>query len=415
MVANQELFDSALRHAITVRRFTTAEIRSILDLLEESDAELVAMLRARLQRVPLTLRSARLQALLRSVRETRGDAMRELRRRLRADMFEFSLIEHNAEKTILEGAIPVQIEFASAQLATLRAVVTTQPFQGHTLGAWFDRLAAADRHRLTGQLQLGIVQGESIDDIVRRVAGTRSRGFRDGALAITRRNAEAVVRTAVNHVSNAAREQLWEANEDIIGALQWVSTLDGRTTPICMSRDGKLTPIGGHELPEGSSALVPADARPPSHVSCRSTMIAAIDSEGFANRLPDRPMVRDIRTRRQRERNFRTDAKRRAGDDWRGMSERNRRGLIRTERNDWAERTIGQVPGKTTYQKWLGDQPAAFQVDVLGPTRARLFRQGGLKLDQYVTRSGSELTLKDLARRHPDSFLQAGLDPDEFI
>jgi hypothetical protein len=73
------------------------------------------------------------------------------------------------------------------------------------------------------------------------------------------------------------------------------------------------------------------------------------------------------------------------------------------------------VPAKTTYQQWLRTQPVAFQNEVLGVKKARLYRQGGLTLDKFVTPQGREYTLTELARRERDAFTAAGLDPEDFL
>ena len=74
----------------------------------------------------------------------------------------------------------------------------------------------------------------------------------------------------------------------------------------------------------------------------------------------------------------------------------------------------GTTAVKTTYQTWLGRRSAAQQADILGPTRADLFRKGNLSLDRFVMADGTELTLSQLASRHTAAFRRAGLDPDDF-
>jgi hypothetical protein len=59
----------------------------------------------------------------------------------------------------------------------------------------------------------------------------------------------------------------------------------------------------------------------------------------------------------------------------------------------------GQVPKDVTYQEWLRRQPPEFQDDVLGPTRAQLFRDGDVSLDRFVDESGEQLTLDQLRIR----------------
>jgi len=424
MVVNQQLFDAALRHQVALRRLATSEVRQILELLERSEEELVGMLQARLASLvnrPLDIRAKRFRELIKAVRRQRVEVLTELRTRLKTDLYDLALIERDFERRTLTGAIPIDLELASVPFQLLRAAVNDTPFAGgsnsaRTLDQWIDTLAAADQRRLIEALQLGLVQGETIDSMVRRVRGTRALQYRDGILQTTRRNAEAVIRTGVNHVSNAARELVWSANEDLILALRWTATLDGRTSLICASRDGHFAPVGRSPLPSGALKLQPPGARPPAHPSCRSVMIAIMDPEGFEKLMPERPYVIDSRTRRRREIDFRARAKEKAGKGgWRGMTERQRRAAIGAERLDWSERAIGRVPGDTSYEQWLSRQHASFQDDVLGVTKGKLFRGGKISLDQFIDRKGAELSLRDLASLDPDAFLASGLDPDAFI
>lgn len=399
--ANEELRDASLRHQIALRRYSSGLMKRIADLLEQADAELTAKLRQRLaafEGKPADFTSERWKALLKDINEARAAVMTQYRDLSRSELTALAAVEAAKEATILAASIPIEYAWATVAPEQLRAIVSSRPFQGKLLRDWFRDLERADQARLTQAIQLGMAEGEPVDDIVRRVIGTRASGYTDGVLSITRRDANSIVRTAVNHVSNAARGYVWDANEDIIQCRIWSATLDGRTSAICRSRDGHGAPVGDNELPPGVKPLVPRDARPPAHINCRSTMIAYIDGIGLVGK---RPYVRDTRTRAKREVDFRKLAREK------GVP-------IQEIRRAWAEANIGRVPASTTYQQFLSRQPASFQDEVLGKTRGRLFRSGGLTVDQFVDRAGNELTLAQLAATRPEAFIKAGLDPSGF-
>lgn len=417
MTANEDYFDASLRHAIGIRRFTAGEVRKILTLLARADVDLVAKLRKRLRGLigkPLNVRGQQLRALLQDIAVVRRELMKKLRIELRGSLLDLSKTEVGFENRLLTAALPIEIELAGVEAAVLRSAVLSKPFSGganaaRTLQQWFQDLVQVDRKRLVGAIQLSLAQGESIDESVRRIAGTRRMGFRDGVLAISRRNAEAIIRTAINHVSNAAREALWDANAHLFDGLRWTSTLDGRTSRICQARDGDIAPVGGKPIPSGSQPLIPSSARPPAHVSCRSLMVAVFFADGVALVAGDRPFVRDVRTGRRRQRDFRAEAKAQAGERWSRMSRSQRDAATRNVRRTWAQEAVGQVPADVTYGQWLKRQSRDFQIETLGPARAKLFREGGLSLDAFVDRRGNELTLAQLARTEPEAFLRAGL------
>lgn len=393
--ANDSLLSASLRHQVAVRRFTAGEVKKMIRLLEEADRELVEKIRSRLARLGgvRDFTTKRWKALLESVREARKEAIDAVRGGLTRDLAELAKVEATAEVALMRASIPLQVDLASVDLRQIGAAALARPFEGRRLGEWFEALRRADQAAITRALQLGMAQGESIPNIARRLAGGPGDAFKGGTLAQTRRQTEAVVRTGVNHVSNAAREAVWEENSDIVAYLRWTSTLDGRTTPVCQARDGALVPLGGREVPDGEVALDPPGARPPAHVNCRSVMVAVLDETGV---LGKRAAITDTRTRREREVDFRAQAK----EEGRSVAE---------VREEWASENIGQLPAKTTYNQWLKDQSAEFQDEVLGPTRGALFRRGGLDVQEFTDRAGNELTLDELRAREPGAFDKAGL------
>lgn len=95
----------------------------------------------------------------------------------------------------------------------------------------------------------GVVTGKTLNEMVASVSEyTKTRMLTD---------AEAVVRTAVNHVGSEARKAVYAQNVDVIAVEEWVSVLDHRTTLICAKLDGTQYPVG-------------QGIYPPRHYRCRS-------------------------------------------------------------------------------------------------------------------------------------------------
>lgn len=397
--SNEEYRDGALRHQIGLRRYSAGVARRINDLLAAADAELSILLRTRLTRfegMDIDFTGDRWTQLLDDIRAARAELMSSYRDNLRPELSTLAVQEAAQELALLSAAIPIEVSFASVSADQLRAIATSRPFQGRFLKDWFQTLERADQIRLTQAIQLGMVEGEPVDNIVRRIVGTKANMFTDGILSVTRREAQAIARTAINHISNTAREYVWEENAEVITARIWHSTLDGRTSAICRARDGRAAPVGDSELPPGLKPLTPRDARPPAHMNCRSVMVAYIDGVGL---IGNRPFVTDTRTPEAREIDFRAIA-RETGKD------------IRDVKKDWAARNIGRVPAQTTYEEFLRRQAPEFQDAVLGKTKGLLFRKGELTVSEFVDRSGNELTLSELAASRPEAFKLAGLDPN---
>lgn len=76
---------------------------------------------------------------------------------------------------------------------------------------------------------------------------------------------------------------------------------------------------------------------------------------------------------------------------------------------------VPQVPGlepvePQSFDAWLRRQPVEVQDDVLGVTRARLWRAGEIELDRFTDSAGNVLTLEELQRRDAGAFERLGLD-----
>ena len=70
----------------------------------------------------------------------------------------------------------------------------------------------------------------------------------------------------------------------------------------------------------------------------------------------------------------------------------------------------GSVPRTETYETWLRRQQPEFQDDVLGLTRGKLFREGGLLVDRFVDATiGRAFTLDELRWRKAEAWAKVGL------
>jgi SPP1 gp7 family putative phage head morphogenesis protein len=396
--SNDALLDALIRHQIGLLRLSRGTGRQIREVLDDTEADLRALIRRRLRgqsglETPASVE--RLDRLLTQIRQLRGEAHDDVDKLLVQEMNALAASEvrfiDNAVKTVL----PVQIETTIPAAERLRAMVRTKPFVGKSLRDWAKSLRAADLGRIESQIRIGMVQGDNPVVIARRITGTvRLRGT-NGVTEITRRDAEAIARTATNAVANNARQLYARENADIIPVELFVATLDGVTTPICRSLDGDRYPVD-----EGP--------QPPLHVNCRSLRVPLLDAEPLGRR-PSKPTNERRLLREFAEQEGISPIPRRRAELPYGT-----KGAYDSFARARTRELIGRVPAKVTYEEWLGRQPAAFQDDVLGKTKGALFRRGDLPLDRFVDASGAEKTLAELARSDADAFRLAGLDPDDF-
>ncbi len=255
---NEALHSAGVKHQIGLLRLSEATIRQMIALLRGVESDLLDRL-AVLD--PESASGARLQSILDEVRGIINDGYRSVSSALAKEMEALAGYEAGFQSRLLNG----QLGFMTARppLPNVIAAVNARPFQGRLLREWLGDLDASAARRVRDTIRMGVIEGETNAQIVRRIRGTRAQRYRDGVMEINRRGAKTMVRTAVNHTANVAREEVYAANADIIGGVMYVATLDSRTTLTCASLDGRVFPID-------------KGPRPPQHLNCRSTTVPVL-------------------------------------------------------------------------------------------------------------------------------------------
>lgn len=174
-----------------------------------------------------------------------------------------------------------------------------------------------------------------------------------GIIDESRRTANTVVRTAIQDIANKTRMAVWEENDDVVKGYIIVATLDGATTQQCRSLDGQEFKLGKGPVP-------------PFHPGCRTTTRPKLDKR-FA---------------------YMEEGATRSSED-------------------------GYINRNTKYYDWLKAQDVTYQNEILGPTRATLFRKGGISADEFaklnIGRDYQPLTLDEMRKKAPLVFKRAGL------
>lgn len=394
---NEEFLDAMIRHQIYVQRYSGHIRNRMTAILNSSEEELARRIRDKLRNMrglKKPIEWQRLEALQNTLASIRKESWDEATKFLTEEMMQLSYQEPIQLEGIFKTVLPVSVETVMPSARFLKEIALSRPFEGRILKDWAETMAADDIRRIHSAIQAGMVAGEDMATIARRVVGTGALNGVDGVTEITRRQVQTIVRTAVQHIANGARDAWFADNADILSAEQFVATLDSRTTPICRSLDGKTFPVG-------------KGPRPPLHFNCRSLRIASIDGT-LAGDRPAKPTTEKLLVREYAEKN-------KLGD----ISSRDELPHgTKADYNKWARgrirELVGPIPASTDYQTWLKGQSGSFQDEVLGVTKAKLFRDGGLTLDKFVHRNGDELTLGELAQKHSDAFRAAGLDPERY-
>lgn len=367
---NELLRDAAVDHAVDLTQYSAHVVRRMITILNRVDAALSDALTAALLRLPAeSFTVQRLESLLTSVKRLNLQAYARVERELTKELKAFAATEAQYQYDLFRETIPteVRVSFRVARVSVdqVRAAALSRPFQGRLLRDWAKKLPADRMQIIRNSVSAGFLEGKTVSQMVAELRGTRANSYADGVINRSRRDLEAVVDTAVKHTAAVARDRMMEANADIIKAVAWVATLDTKTSVHCRIRDTRRYTVKdhkpiGHQIPWlGGPGRI--------HYRCRSGSAPVLKS-------------------------------------WREL------GINAADLSPGTRASMdGQVPADMTFAQWLKRQSAYRQEQVLGATRARLMRNGGMEVPDFYTANGQFLSLKDLRARNSEAFARAGL------
>lgn len=315
-------------HQINLMRFDAGERKTLLKKL----VKLERQLKAELLVTDLTKRKEVEQSI-----ESVADIVKEFYGEVSDDVYASVTglwqVEQNATAGIINSAIGATMIKAS-----------DSAFDGLMLGSplkdWWREQGTDLAFKFGGMVRNGVINGKTNQVLALELVGM---------MDVKRTAAKALISTGIASVTGAARDDLYQANDDLIGGYIHTSTLDFRTTNGCKARDGKAWTIDkkpiGHDIPF---------AQTPLHVNCRSILRPLIKSwADLGISLPEIP-------------------------------------------KDTRATMDGQVSSEATYEGWLKSKSEAQQNATLGHGKAKMWRDGKITFNDMLDQTGRELTLDEL-------------------
>lgn len=341
LTANRRILDYLIRHGVFIERYKTSLANSILAMFNDSVAvDIEKQVIKNFGRGTVT--EEKVVALAKELSFVR-DAYKVMADKTHSELGKLAISEGTWHKTILQDSVPVQIDFKVPPPATLKALASETYVRGKFVKNWFVDMGAQTRDQVVSQINIGMVEGQGIEDITRRIIGTKAANYSDGILEASRRNIDVLVRTSVSSINSNVRKTMYTENDDIIKRETWDATLDMRTCQACMALDRQEFEIG----------LGP---QTPLHWNCRCVRLPVLKSwKELGIDLQEAP------------------AGTRASMD-------------------------GQVPESVNYGRWLKGQDSETQDEILGPGKAALFRRGTVSIDRFIDSRNRPLTLGQLER-----------------
>lgn len=354
------------RHASNLYRYSTGILNRILKTIELAGARAAGEISILLEDmtdaerqafIAGTYKGKRAAALKTAIDQLATEIRKETTSELRKGGKELTSYEIGFTSEML-SRLKLVDDFTPVTVDAAFASAVAKPALGYLLKEEIKKQWQQIRSEMVSVIRQGFVNGETNQQIIQRIRGTKAAGYKDGLLGgPVKTNISRIVRTNTNHFANVAREKNLEAMG--IKKVQWRSTLDGRTSKICASRD-----LNVYKLYDGP--------RPPAHPNCRSIIEPYIpDFEGVRPYVAHNKPIGKIPK---------------------------------------AEREAGQINANTNYSKWFGSQSARFQREWLGPTRYKLYKSGKFPITRFVDhRTGREYNIEQLRNFDVELFRELGI------
>lgn len=362
----QAILDAMTQHTAYTVRLSSTSVNEILAKFDKLSNEQLSALRDLLD----SMTNAELTALssakyttpaLKEFKSTIDDWMTQITAQLQP-MF----VESAIALTAYEASYIYRLADKEAPAINGKSLynqIKQKPYAGGMLvDQIFPNVSSTLRKKLENTIRDGISQGQTTQEIVKRIKGTKALNYNDGILEATRKDITTEVRTARSHVTAESYAETWNA----LGFKYVIdlATLDFRTTKLCSGLDHRVQKLDSKTK------------RPPYHRNCRTVQMGC-DKDGNIDGV--RPFVASNKP-------------------------------VSKIPKDQREGIIGQVDASTSYPEWFARQDKAHQEAWLGKSRYKLYVQGKYPLSKFTDPlSGEMFTLAELKKMDEQTFKQLQL------
>jgi hypothetical protein len=337
--ADQLIADKIIGNQLLLERFTAGEKAKVYKIIVQMQKELKVKLATDLT----DFGKARVNKLLKECTAI----MNEYYSGIQQELDLTGLANQQAAAT-QQAIATVGLDASLPTVAVMKELVNGSLIDGAASGAWWAKQSEDLQFKFAAQIRQGIAANETLQDIIRRVAGSPRLGT-PGIMEISRRNASALVHTSIQQVANDARLATYQANADVIKGVRHLATFDSHTcAQQCVPRSGAEWDLEGNPI----KGRFPFQS-PPLHFNCRCVLT---------------PVTKTFREL----------------------------GINMDEPPGTRASDLGQVPADMSMDSFLRRHDTDYQDELLGKGKAQLWRDGKITLSDLLSQSGRPLTLKQL-------------------
>lgn len=362
----KKLLDATLKDTIFTDQYGAGLNKQVQQLLINTENEIAATIAKNDPTAPSMTKwkAQRLEKLQNQISDIVKTGYKDISSLTNGELNILAKVQAKNVVNKFNGAVGADLFQVTLTPDNVKSIVQNTLIDGQVIGDWWKKQSVDTQQRLssamaagTQALQIGLVQAETVGDLIGRIRGT---ALTPGVMSISKREATSLVRTSVMQVANATRQETYKANADVLDGFEFIATLDERTCPRCAPYDGKkydmnMQPIG-HSLPFPGT---------PVHWQCRCTTCPSTKSWAAlagANSSLSKKQITSLNN------------------------------IPISERASMN----GPIGGNITYDGWLKSQSINTQKEVLGPGKYKLWAENKLDSIDLVNNNGMPLTIKEL-------------------
>lgn len=338
---NEALYDDIVSHMADVKQFEKSIMIGNGRIMGRHLIRMIQVVKADLENPSFDPRVA-----FNQLRREQSRFATELNSWQRTNMLEFSTAEMDFNAHLLHKQARGFYDVVRPKPREIMSDITGASMRGEkSLTGNIKNISAGELLRIQTRIKNGKKEGLSNREILKNVKGSAN---------ITKAQIKALTSTSMTSTQRDALTEVMAENPHLFKGFMFTAVLDDRTSSICRHHHGEICAIDDKRF------------MPPLHFNCRSIMVPVIKSK------------KELQSLVKEDKKIKEE------------------GLDKVD----PDKLNGRVPEKENYGDWLKRQSYATQVKMLGSDfRAKLFRSGKLKADQFSTPKGNPLSITALRRR----------------
>jgi len=265
---SDKLTEISTRHQVFIERLKAGTANKYIKELEALDRDIFNIIASQDFDSLDDLSRTKLKSIQSEIKKIQKEAQEKISKDIEKDLKELANSEKDFERKSLLSAVKSNesIKRVNNDLSYVSALQLPITVNGLVYADYYKDWSTSKIQQVDALINNGWKAGWTLKEFKDNYFGNKRLNVK-GLTTKQKFDAETFLSTAIQHVAGVARQNVWEANKDILKGWKFTATLDNRTSDTCKSLDGEIFEVGDYEY------------NPPVHYRCRSSQTAIVKDE----------------------------------------------------------------------------------------------------------------------------------------